>query len=447
MALFRIKADTGHIHIFFTCMLVALIPFARVWISYAVFLWLVSAIVLMIRHKDTIGSFRFDAGLLFSILLYLVFVTGVFYSSNSVAAIFDIQVKLTLLLIPPFIFLLREFYRKYSNIILAVFVLANVFAGLICIGGALYHSIHLQNGSLIFNSTVPGIYEDSNTALPTYFKYVNFSLFKHPAYFSMYLLLCIFILAHFYRNSFYILKSGKKSKILYIILMAYLILIIYLLESKAAYLILFLLSFFYTAVYTISQKKWIFGVVLVVAIVAISIYGYRQNTRFFYINSALKNRTGFMEALEKKDYQVFIDSYGINRVPIWMLSAEIIKEHFWTGVGSGDVKENLMIKYKKYELLSLQESKLNTHNQYLETFVAVGIIGFLIFLSWLLYPLLIRKHYNKKGFLILVLTGILIISYLFEATLNTIAGVIFIAFFYSFLLYVPVDLSTKKIDL
>jgi len=84
-----------------------------------------------------------------------------------------------------------------------------------------------------------------------------------------------------------------------------------------------------------------------------------------------------------------------------------------------------------------ESNKFNAHNQYFETFVATGIIGFLIFMTWLFYPVFYKRNYNKKRFLILILVGILMINFLFESALNTISGVMFIAFFYSFLLQVP----------
>jgi O-antigen ligase len=437
MAAPGLKANISNIHILFTCLLVALIPFSKVLISYVIFLWLVTAIILMFRHKEKVSGFRFNTGLLLSILLYLVFVIGVIYSHNTAAAVFDIQVKMTLILLPPVIYLLRSFYRKYNNIILAVFVIANIVAALICLAAALNNSIQWINGAFVFNIHVPGNYPDINTGLPSYFTYDNLSIFRHPAYFSMYLLLCVFILVYFLWNSYMILKSRMKSRIIYIIVIAFFVLMIYLLQSKAAYLSLLLLAFVTTIAYTMSRRKWLIGFFLIAIVAALSIYGYKQNTRFFYINAALKDHSGLTEAIHKRDYKVLIDTYSMDRLVIWMLSAGIIKDHFFIGVGSGDVRESLLQRYKDQKLQALEMYHYNTHNQYLETFMAVGIIGFLVFISWLFYPLFKRRHYGKSDFLILVFSGILILNFIFEAALNTIAGVVFAAFFYSFLLYVP----------
>ena len=440
----KFKLNIATIHVFFTCALVALIPYAVVLISYAIFLWLITAIILIIKHKELVSKLSYDTGFLLSLLVYMVFVVGVFYSKNTDSAVFDIQVKLSFLLVSPVIYLLRDFYKKYFNIILLTFVIINLILALICLFVAFYHSLNISNGSLIFNSTVPGKYEDTHVANQTYFSYSYFSLFKHPTYFSMYLLLCLFIVLYFFRNSYFILKSKMKSKVLYIITIAFIIGIIYLLESKAAYFTLLVLLFGYSVLYLIKKRKFVLCLIMFCLIGILGYIAFNNNSRFYYINSALKNRTEFFDAVKKKDYKILIDTYGIDRIPIWMLSGEIISENFWIGVGSGDVSDNLMKKYQKYKLTSLELQRYNSHNQYLETFISVGIIGFIIFLSWLFYPLFLKESYKKENFLILIFSGIIIINFFFEAALNIISGVIFIAFFYNFLLFTSYNQSITK---
>jgi O-antigen ligase len=441
MALTKIRPDIFQIHLLFTGILVAMIPYAVYMLSWAIAAWLVTAIILMIVHREMVSKFKLDFGFIIGLLLYFVFVVGVFYSENHAKAMFDIQVKMSLLIFPPVIYLLRGFYKKHFNLIMIVFLISNMVAGLICMINAFSHSLQFINGTLIFNSTVPGVFEDINTPNPSYFKYSLFSLFKHPAYYSMYLLLCVFYIIYLFRNSVFILKNSLKSKILYIAVISFLILTIYFLESKAAYLSMLLLMLIYFISYIILKKKWIWGIVIISSIVVISIIGFTHNSRFYYIKTALKNNNGFVEAIQTKNYKVLIDTYGIDRIPIWMISTEIIKENFWVGVGSGDVSDVLMRKYKEYKLETLVKNNYNTHNQYLGTFAAMGLAGFVIMMVWLFYPLFHKRNYTKEGFLISIFIGIVSINFLFESALNTIAGVIFVAFFYSFLLFVPGEKS------
>ena len=431
------RIDISIIHVFFTCMLVAFIPYAVSFLSWILICWIGTAVILMIVDKKNISAVKFNFTLIISLLLYLTFLAGAFYSKNIHSAVFDIQMKLSLFIIPPFIFLLRDFYKKYFKIVLSSFALANIVAGLICICIAFYHSLSFQNGSLIFDIRVPGVYEDTNTEFPTYFAYSDFSVFKHPSYFSMYIILSFFIVIYFLNNSYCVLKNMKKNKLIYYFILLFLVLLIYLLKSKAAYFTMFLSILIYLLFYIIKKKKWLIGTVVICGMIILSLIGFKHNSRFYYVKSALANSGGVIEAMQRKDFQFIVDHYGVDRIPIWMLSSEIICENFWIGVGSGDVSDNLMNKYKKYHLQYFETNKFNAHNQYFETFVALGIIGFVIFMAWLFYPLFQKSNYYKERYLILILAGILIINFLFESVLNSISGVIFIAFFYSFLVQVP----------
>ncbi len=421
--------------------LVGIIPFHKVMVTYAITLWIISAIALMMTNKNVISHFKIHFGLAISLLMYLSFVAGVFYSNNMPSALFDIQVKSSLFIIPPVIYLLRDFYTKNFKYILMAFVIANIVAGLVCLLLACYRSLQFFDGFLHFNSKLPGIYADLNTKPPSYFAYTYFSVFKHPAYFSMYLVLCVFIVIYFLRNSLNFITNASKNKILYIAAIIFLVFIIYLLESKAAYVALLLLCLIYGISYVVKKRKWIVGIVMIAVILIISMIGFKQNSRFYYINSAFKNKDGFIEAVQSKNYKVLIDTYGIDRIPIWLISSDIIRDNLLAGVGSGDVSDCLMQKYKEYKLQTLENNRYNTHNQYLETFMAIGLIGFLIFLLWLFYPLIRNNSYTKEGFLVSVFIGIVCLNFLFETALNTIAGVIFVAFFYSFLLFVPNKIS------
>jgi O-antigen ligase len=74
-------------------------------------------------------------------------------------------------------------------------------------------------------------------------------------------------------------------------------------------------------------------------------------------------------------------------------------------------------------------TRLNVHNQYIETLIGQGIIGLLWLLSILLLPLIISIKEKKIFFIgFIIITGI---NLFFESMFNTQAGVIFFAFFYS----------------
>lgn len=436
MITFKRIFSIKNIHIFVICLIVVCIPLYLIPLASCITLWLITGIIIAVKYRRETVKQGIDAGLIAGIALYLVFVAGVFYSPDKASAVFDIQVKLSLFLLLPLMFVLRSFYRRYAHIILWVFVFANIATALYCLGHAFTLSLSFEEGRLIFDPYVPGIYEDLNTKKPTYFSYTQLSVFRHPAYFSMYLTTCFFILIYFIRNKIRLTEKRLLNSIAFSLMFAFILLMIYLLESKAAYLTLLLLLFVYALAYIVRQKKWIAGIILVLLVMVAGFFAYKNNSRFYYLNAALKNNSGFTETIKQRNYKVLIDTYGIDRIPIWMISGEIIGDHLLYGVGSGDVSASLMQKYKEYGLENLQKNKYNCHNQYLETMVAVGLPGFMVFLFWLLLPLFRKRYYTSEGFLMLAFSGILIINFFFESVLNTIAGVIFVAFFYNFFYFV-----------
>lgn len=131
------------------------------------------------------------------------------------------------------------------------------------------------------------------------------------------------------------------------------------------------------------------------------------------------------------------------RLLIWQTSAEIIKDNFLFGVGTGDVKDVLMSKYKEKGLTGAYKENLNAHNQFLQTFIALGLPGILLLLASFVFPFILAiktRNYIYLAFLIIVF-----INFLTESMLETIAGVMFYAFFNSLLIVNihRIELSTK----
>jgi O-antigen ligase len=106
----------------------------------------------------------------------------------------------------------------------------------------------------------------------------------------------------------------------------------------------------------------------------------------------------------------------------------IIKDNCIAGVGTGDVKDELKLKYLEYNLTDAYSQDLNVHNQFLETFMGVGLLSFLVLLLMLFAPVIIAL---KRGDLLSASFFIIfIVLMLVESTFNSQAGVVFFVFFY-----------------
>jgi O-antigen ligase len=155
-----------------------------------------------------------------------------------------------------------------------------------------------------------------------------------------------------------------------------------------------------------------FGIILVFAL---------SSERFKPLNTAIENKAG----IEMKSANV--------RIEIWSKSIQIIKENILFGVGTGDVKNELIRHYDTESLEVAKEKGFNAHNQFIETFIGMGLIGFLTLVLILVLPYFERGNYSNWNVEAIFLL-IIIIGFIFESMLNTIAGVSFFAFFYSLLI-------------
>jgi O-antigen ligase len=131
------------------------------------------------------------------------------------------------------------------------------------------------------------------------------------------------------------------------------------------------------------------------------------------------------------------ESNGV-RVLIYETAIDIIKSNYAIGVGTGDIKVELMKEYKARNMTGALENKLNAHSQFLETFIGQGIAGISLLLLLFLIPFI--NSIKTKNWLLMTFVFIVALNFLTESMLNTQAGVVFFAFFYSFF----VSLKTNK---
>ena len=125
---------------------------------------------------------------------------------------------------------------------------------------------------------------------------------------------------------------------------------------------------------------------------------------------------------------------------------EIISKHVIFGVGTGDVKDALMESYKEHQDVKILSQKLNAHNQYLQTFISLGIFGLILLLYMLFFPAI--RAFRQKDFLFMIFLAIFAVNIMVESMLENQAGVIFYALFNALLFtFNPPDPSVTALDI
>ena len=117
------------------------------------------------------------------------------------------------------------------------------------------------------------------------------------------------------------------------------------------------------------------------------------------------------------------------------LFTEFIKEEpiFWQGFGLNASYKKLEEKGLKYNVFQGNETtegyqKKNFHNQYIQVFAELGIIGLILFVMLLF--LNIKKAFNKKDFIHIAFAILMISLFLTESFLWRQRGVVFFTVFY-----------------
>ncbi len=125
------------------------------------------------------------------------------------------------------------------------------------------------------------------------------------------------------------------------------------------------------------------------------------------------------------------------RIEFTKAAITIIKQHFWFGVGAGNWKG----EFKKAYIIN--NSKLeeglyaSSHNQYLNYMVKFGMVGLLVILFFIVYPVVKTKSYRDPLFLIFLV--FLFFANLADSNFESHMGSSFFVFFYCIFLNVPGD--------
>jgi O-antigen ligase len=338
-------------------------------------------------------------------LIYLLYLAGLLYSRNFQYGWFDLEIKLSLFLFPLLFSTLDDsvFDQAKIKVICKMFVLG-------CFTGSIILLIHALFSKLLYNT------EDS-------FVYSNLSWSFHPSYLAAYLTFAIAIIADFVIINYN--KMTVQAKAGLMILVLFFFAIVFLLSSKAGIGSLILIIVLYILFVMFRKKMLKLGIGLII----ISTFCFYAAFNLFPYVLMRITKASIVNTLNENSMQNDTSSTP-ERLVIWKTSWEIIKQHFIFGVGTGDVKDELLKKYKEKNLQALFEHRLNTHNQYLETFIALGIIGFLALLAMIILPGI--QAIRTGNYLYFVFIILFSFNILVESMLEVQAGVVFFAFFNSF---------------
>ena len=350
----------------------------------------------IILHQKTIWC---------SLFLWLLYLISILYSGDKTEALGIFPTKSALFLFPIIFSPLILDNEYHLNKLKLAFIYGCMLSVVINIALAGYYYtieyIRIQQNLYVENYGI------------NFFLSSRLSRSIHPGYWAMYLNWALALLLFTPSLN---LRQGIKYAALFILVLG-----IVLSASKSGLISIMLLMFGLIFVKIRRQKKvssYLKYIVLGSLLIPLTLFHFAPEYSKRFINvlnifnhSPMKQNTNESTAL---------------RLVSWNASVEIIKSHPIMGVGLGDVRSELKQIYKKEKQEVAYNKALNSHNQFLQTSVTLGMLGLLALLGILFF--FISRFFIYQNITGIMLGFLVFINLMFESMLEAQAGIIFIFF-------------------
>lgn len=377
--------------------------------------WISIGIIRLANRPERIlmnTRFKQNRILQFLPAIYLLYVIGLLWTENFKYAGLDLQIKAGFLLLPLFIGTLDLSVKEFRKTTY-FFIFGCALACLLLLANAFMNFIETGNHTAFF--------------------YISYSsLLMHPTYISMYLTMAIlFLLQRMYDTSKEQHLKYYSAGILFFFVQLFQL-------SARTSLAVAVLTFLLAACYYLRKgeilpiKKRYFVFILFFSTLSyFALQGF--NNRFNQVSSAMTSTPA------NQDQPEYNSTTG--RLEIWRESMEILQDNWLFGTGTGDVKDELMKTYEKHQFHYALDKKLNAHNQFLQVWLTLGIVGLLLLIWSLALPIYRLKSQGQPLFALFAV--VIILNSMTESILEVQKGVLFFVFFYS-LLVVGKEIQTTK---
>lgn len=374
-------------------------------IPTVIVLWILANIPFLQISFITGRSWKSTFGLIILILPFLIYLISLLYDPEKRIIYSLLERKLSLLFFP-LIFFYSTFRLKSADFqkLFNVFTLA-VFAELLWVNLAVFlfskHSVCYPGEDFIFN----------------YRQQFEHYSGIHPTYMSMFVFFALLL------NIDIMVRRQPVNEMLNIWVRYGFCLVLFvagiLLGARTP-----LIAAVIAIVFFLFLKKGLSKKILVVVGI-----GFVLSTAAILITPGFKNRITEFKELQWRP-PVFNEENTANiRIGIYLCSWQLLKENWVKGVGPGQLQKALNYCYSAYPAKVYDNKNYNTHNEFLNSWLSLGIAGFIAFIMTLIFPLfyaLKQKDYLYAGFLVFFF-----ICCMTENLLSRQMGVVFYALFNS----------------
>ena len=346
------------------------------------------------------------------ILFFLLNCLSALLSENRKEGISLIGIRISLFIVPVAIGTLYIKNILKERLVFG-FAVATTCATFFSLLWAIWHSAKYHDLSLLYNDNLSGI--------------VNFQ----SIYFALLLNLAMFSFIYLLIKKSVLVNKKVLVPVLLILFVAH-----FLLASRIAIIILYSTIFIFAILRIVYQKKIMEGIILIAGLCL---------TSFLLVKFFPKTVNRFEElSYIKFDYsstakeshfnmQLTADQWnGANiRIAVWRCAWTVIKNNMALGTGLGDKMDELKKQYEKKGFAFGIKTNRNTHNNYLDVWMSLGLTGLIIFLcGFFIFPLFRCIKFSDWYGLVIVICFML--SLFTENYMDRTIGNVLLAFFLSF---------------
>ncbi len=237
-----------------------------------------------------------------------------------------------------------------------------------------------------------------------YNDFMSAAMGRQSIYFAMLVNLAIFVYTWFLHTKSAFIRS-RPSVIVSII---FLLIVHFFLASRVAMLVLYPVAGLYLLIWIVKGRRWKEGLALLIGLVVTVVSMVKISPKVF-------NR---FKELMYTDYQMDKDGAeshynmaltedqwnGANsRLAIWKNGWSVIEKNMLIGTGIGDKKDELFKVYKQNNFVFALRTEKNLHNNYLDVWMSLGLVGLVLFVTgYIIAPLwLFRKRRDVLGTVII----------------------------------------------
>jgi len=234
----------------------------------------------------------------------------------------------------------------------------------------------------------------------------------HPTYYSLFSVIVVLLIL--FTN---ILSIGKKRQLAMVIL--HMIMIVLVGSKAGIFTLLFLLIIKLLTEITKKKQFVTFAVLIAIPVLFIII-----------IPSTQLRLKKAVVSLSFKEINLKNSSTN-ERIILWKSIKDFNRNEVILGSG---------YTYSRQKVHRLTGIDKNMHNQYLQTLISSGLIGFILLIFFLFSPLV-----SHQNLLVKIFIGIIGFNLLFENMLDRVWGIMFISFFYSLFIFGKLNLKQNSV--